>query len=114
MLGIEAVHNGVCIPIGDVDVPIPAVDGDVGRVVERCLQLRSCRIADGPEFASHEVEGDNPMSVAVYQDDLVVGGDEYPVCVRDEAVPPPADEVSSRVEDDDRRITALENVDAIL
>jgi len=59
---------------------------------------------------SGDVECNDPVPVAIHEDDFVVMRDEYSVRVSDETVPPSSDESAGCVEDDDRRIAALEYV----
>src|SRR6202035_4855670 len=99
MLGVEAMDDRVCVAVGDVQMPTLPVDGHIGRVIEGRLQLRSRRITDRPKLVSRDVEREDPVPIAIHEDDLVEMGDEYSVRVSDEPVPPAPDESTGCLED---------------
>ena len=105
-------HRGVAVAVGDVDVAVPR-DGHVGRVVERRPQRRTAALAEREHHLPVRRELQDLVLVTVTDEDVVVRRDVDAVGIAQAAVAPAREEVPVGVEDEDRGILPLVEVDAI-
>ena len=112
-LGREAMHHGVAVAVGDVDLPVGG-ERHVGRVVEGALEVRFVALADLAEWLAHGGEDQDLVGIPVDQEHPVVARDEDPVRVGDPTPAPGGVEGAVGLEHEDRRIGALKGEDAAL
>ena len=105
--------RGVGVAVGDVDVAVGR-HRHVRRVVEWRLQLGMFSITQREPNVSRGVESHHLVAVAIDQHDQIIGRDEDAVGVRDQPAAPRSQEASGRVEDHDRRLTALKDIDVVV
>ena len=108
----EAVHGRVAVAVGHVDLPARR-HGDIGRVIERCLERRPAPVAERQHHPTIRRQLEHLVLVTVAEIDVVIRADEDPVGVEETLAAPPAEEATVMIEDHDRRILPLIEIDAV-
>ena len=100
----------IAISVGDKDRAVRR-NGGAGRVIERRLPFWLMPVADAQEPLAGEIEDDNLMGVAIGDPHAIPSVDRDSMRIEDFARAIRSDEGSIRFVNDDRRLSAAEDMD---